>query len=125
MPRYSSDQILRAAVGERLKLFIDDYLMVSLGELAQELGYATDATLRQAVRGKTYLSGDKMYALVEYSRRQGKTLNLNWLVSGAEAPIQAPAGYTSAETTLILLVRKLNPAVARQLLNVVIQIVNK
>lgn len=118
MSRHSADPIHRQAVGIRLKVFIEGYLMTPISQLAQEMGYATDSTLRLAVQGKTYLGTDKLNALFLLSKQKGTPINVNWLISGIGEPVLPfSTERSTVESELILAIKMIDPKIAKNLLS--------
>lgn len=87
MPRTKIDANLAEEIGTRISALASDHLRVSITDLANRLGYSTDMTLRQAIRGQTNIGTDRLHALGAIENQAGQAVNLNWVLGGRGYPL--------------------------------------
>lgn len=97
MSRKSRTNHYQKAFGNRLRILLEEYLDISLQELAHNLGLASTSTLRKALGGKGGLDIERLQKLGALAAKRGELPNLDWLLTGRGSPVISPHAQPGQE----------------------------
>lgn len=100
MTQSRRDHAFKAEFGRRLSTLVAR-LGLSWVEVSVRLGYKNDATVRQAAKGRTLLSAERLAILGEFEDDAGARVSVDWLLTGNGAPVIKPAGQPDALSALL------------------------
>jgi hypothetical protein len=83
MTQTKRNETLKRTIGRRLDELVECHLKMPWNELATRLEYATSSTLRQARKGETLISPEKMSILANIESKDGcSRVSIDWLLTG-------------------------------------------
>lgn len=98
MTQTPRDVRFQAAFGERLGVLLEQYLLITLSELAERLGYANESALRKVRKGLACLSAEKLAALAALPlASQSQRISVDWLLTGHGTPLSSDGLPASAD----------------------------